>query len=48
MLITPRPGANRDNLLQALRSVHTSATNEHGRGQPTTPTTDCWAIWSGR
>jgi hypothetical protein len=35
MLITPHPGANRDNLLQALRSVHTSASNEHGRGYDT-------------
>jgi hypothetical protein len=31
MLITPHPGAHRDNLLQALQSVHTSASNEHGR-----------------
>lgn len=35
MLITPHPGANRDNLLQALRNVHTSASNEHGRGYDT-------------
>jgi rRNA-processing protein FCF1 len=32
MLITPHPGANPDNLLQTLRTVHTSASNEHGRG----------------
>jgi hypothetical protein len=32
MLISPRPGTDRDNLLQTLRSVHTSASNEHGRG----------------
>ena len=31
MLITPRPGTNRDNLLQTLQSVHTDAFNEHGR-----------------
>lgn len=31
MLITPRPGAHRDNLRQALGSVHTSASNLDGR-----------------
>ncbi|QKZ20304.1 PIN domain-containing protein [Streptomyces chartreusis] len=31
MLITPRPGANRDNLLQTLRSLHADASNEHSR-----------------
>ncbi|MER7982651.1 PIN domain-containing protein [Streptomyces sp. NPDC095817] len=32
MLITPRPGTNRDNLLQTLQAVHLEAFNEHGRG----------------
>ncbi|MFF9287481.1 PIN domain-containing protein [Streptomyces griseosporeus] len=31
MLITPRPGAHRNNLRQALASVHTSALNLQGR-----------------
>ncbi|MEU0253129.1 hypothetical protein ABZ299_11585 [Streptomyces sp. NPDC006184] len=31
MLITPHPGANRDNLLRALQTVQTDASNEHGR-----------------
>jgi hypothetical protein len=30
MLITPRPGADRENIRQALSSVHTSATNLQG------------------
>lgn len=32
MLITPHPSANRDNLLQALRTVHTAAVNENSVG----------------
>ncbi|MEV7129724.1 PIN domain-containing protein [Streptomyces sp. NPDC093260] len=32
MLITPRPGTDRQNLLDALRTVHTAASNERGRG----------------
>lgn len=35
MLITPRPGANRENLLEVLRTVHTAAMNTHNIGQPT-------------
>ncbi|MFI1169616.1 PIN domain-containing protein [Streptomyces sp. NPDC020801] len=31
MLITPRPGTDRQNLLDALRTVHTAASNERGR-----------------
>ncbi|MEV6181795.1 hypothetical protein [Streptomyces sp. NPDC052015] len=31
MLITPRPGTNRDSLLPTLPSVHIDANNEHGR-----------------
>ncbi len=34
MLITPRPGANRQNLLQALRQVHTAVSNLRGGGAP--------------
>ncbi len=34
MLITPRPGANRENLLEALRIVHTAAMNARSVGQP--------------
>lgn len=30
VLVTPRPGTNRDNLLQALRHVHTQAQNARG------------------
>jgi hypothetical protein len=33
MLITPRPGAHRENVLQALRSVHTEAANASSMGQ---------------
>ncbi|USQ85745.1 hypothetical protein NFX46_19460 [Streptomyces phaeoluteigriseus] len=32
MLITPRPGTDRQNLLDALRTVHTAASNERGLG----------------
>ncbi|MEU9578796.1 PIN domain-containing protein [Streptomyces chilikensis] len=32
MLISPRPGTNRDNLLTTLRSVHTAAMNAHSSG----------------
>ncbi|WP_019064600.1 PIN domain-containing protein [Streptomyces prunicolor] len=32
MLITPRPGTDRQNLLDALRTVHTAAVNERGGG----------------
>ncbi|HEY5834958.1 PIN domain-containing protein [Streptomyces sp.] len=32
MLITPRPGAHRDNILSALREVHTSAMNARSAG----------------
>ncbi|EST17883.1 PIN domain-containing protein [Streptomyces roseochromogenus] len=32
MLITPRPGTDRQNLLDALRTVHTAASNERGAG----------------
>lgn len=34
MLITPRPGTDRQNLLDALRTVHTAAVNERGVGHP--------------
>ncbi|NEC91752.1 hypothetical protein [Streptomyces sp. SID12501] len=32
MLITPRPGTDRQNLLDTLRTVHTAAFNERGVG----------------
>ncbi|MBM9510014.1 hypothetical protein ITX44_36755 [Streptomyces sp. KK5PA1] len=32
MLITPRPGAHRNNILDALRDVHTTAMNARGAG----------------
>jgi hypothetical protein len=34
MLISPRPGTNRQNLLQALRQVHTAVHNLRGGGAP--------------
>jgi rRNA-processing protein FCF1 len=34
MLVTPRPGVNRDNLLKTLQSVHTDAFNLRGGGGP--------------
>jgi PIN domain len=35
MLITPRPGANRDNILKTLRQVHLDASNLRGAGPST-------------
>jgi hypothetical protein len=35
MLITPRPGAHRDNILKALRQVHLDASNLRGAGPST-------------
>jgi rRNA-processing protein FCF1 len=35
MLITPRPGAHRDNILRTLRDVHTSAMNAQSAGPST-------------
>jgi hypothetical protein len=32
MLVTPRPGVSRENLLKALQSVHTDAYNLRGGG----------------
>ncbi|MFF3256422.1 PIN domain-containing protein [Actinacidiphila glaucinigra] len=34
MLITPRPGANRENILSVLQTVHTAAMNARSAGQP--------------
>lgn len=34
MLITPRPGAHRDTILNTLRSVHQAAENVHSAGHP--------------
>jgi hypothetical protein len=36
MLVTPRPGVNRDNLLNILRSVQGDVTNLRGGGGPQT------------
>jgi hypothetical protein len=33
MLITPRPGTNRENLIEALRTVHSAASNAYSVGQ---------------
>ncbi|MFC9498382.1 hypothetical protein [Streptomyces sp. NPDC056982] len=34
MLITPRPGASRESLLEALRTVHIAASKARNAGQP--------------
>lgn len=34
MLISPRPGTDRNHLLESLRTVHTAAVNERGVGHP--------------
>ena len=34
MLVTPRPGVNRDNLLKTLQSVHNEVVNLRGGGGP--------------
>jgi hypothetical protein len=36
MLVTPRPGVNRDNLLKALQSAHNDVLNLRGGGGPST------------
>jgi rRNA-processing protein FCF1 len=35
MLVTPRPGVNRNNLLETLRRLHNEAINQRGGGAPT-------------
>ena len=50
MLITPRPGVNRDNLLKTLRSVHNEVVNLRGGGGPSTAHQRLLAYleWAGR
>lgn len=45
MLITPRPGVNRDNLLKALQSVHTDVFNLRSGGGPARTAHDRWLAY---
>jgi hypothetical protein len=49
MLVTPRPGVNRENLVKTLQSVYSDAYNLRGGGggPPETRMSACWPILSG-